>query len=189
METYAHITSGVVDEIIAPLFDDNGNAYALAARFTPQFVSSCVDITSTSPQPVPGWTYSGAAFAPPAGPSLADVQAAQIAVLNDAYQAAINAPVSFTTAAGATALFNQNATAKANLQDALLASEKAASWPINLWVSASGSPITPFTYADLQGLAAAMEAVDAPDYQQLLTLMAEVTNATTIAAVQAVVWP
>ncbi|WP_164707925.1 DUF4376 domain-containing protein [Paraburkholderia phosphatilytica] len=116
-------------------------------------------------------------------------KAAQIAALNSAYQAAITAPVSYTTAAGTTATFNQDATAKSNLQNAMLASEKAGTWPLNLWLSAGGEAVTPFTYADLQGLAAAMEAVDAPDYTQLLSLVAQVNAATTVAAVQAVVWP
>jgi len=124
----------------------------------------------------------------PAPETLAEVQAAQIAQLTMAYQSAINAPVNFTTAAGAAALFNQNETAKGNLQNALLASEKSGTWPLNLWLNASGSPVTPFTYADLQGLAAAMEDVDAPDYQQLLTLIGQVNAATSAAAVQAIVW-
>lgn len=120
---------------------------------------------------------------------LAAAQVAQTTVLNAAYEAAIEAPVSFTTAAGTTAVFNQNAVAKSNLQNAMLASEKSGTWSINLWLSAVGVAITPFTYADLQGLAEAMEAVDAPDYQQLLQLLAEVNAATTVEAVQAVVWP
>jgi hypothetical protein len=120
---------------------------------------------------------------------LAAAQSTQTALLNAAYESAITAPVSYTTEAGTTAVFNQNAVAKANLQNALLASQKSGVWTINLWLSASGVSVTPFTYADLQGLAAAMEAIDAPDYQLLLELIAQVNAATTVASVQAVVWP
>jgi hypothetical protein len=133
-------------------------------------------------------TAPPAVVAAPAAQLLATAQAAQTALLNAAYQAAITAPISYTTAAGTTAIFNQTETAKANLQDALLASEKAGVWSLNVWQSAAGAIVTPFTYADLQGLAAAMEAVDAPDYQTLLGLLAQVAAATTVEAVQAVVW-
>ena len=120
--------------------------------------------------------------------TLEQAQAAQIDTLNAAYQAAITAPVSYTNAAGATATFNQDSTAKSNLQNALLASQKSQTWPLGLWLDVSGRPITPFTYADLQGLAEAMEAADTPDYQKLLTLIGQVSAATTVEAVQAVVW-
>ena len=131
-------------------------------------------------------------YAPFAGTAHPDsgtqAQAAQIDTLNAAYQAAITAPVSYTNAAGATATFNQDSTAKSNLQNALLASQKSQTWPLGLWLDVSGRPITPFTYADLQGLAEAMEAADTPDYQKLLTLIGQVSAATTVEAVQAVVW-
>jgi hypothetical protein len=140
----------------------------------------------------PGYTVVNGALVAPTPPTaaqlLATAQATQTALLNAAYQAAIVAPVSYTTAAGATAVFNQTETAKENLQDALLASEKAGAWSLNVWQSAAGAIVTPFTYADLQGLAAAMEAVDAPDYQTLLGLLAQVAAATTVEAVQAVAW-
>ena len=59
---------------------------------------------------------------------------------------------------------------------------------MNLWQDKTGAVVTPFTYADLQGLAAAMEAADTPQYVHLLTLIAAVTAATTLAAVAAVSW-
>lgn len=179
-------------------FDANGNIIAFYDSIdspVPSGVTSVIEITDAQWQTCLssfGWTVANGALAAPVPPSaaqlLAAAQAAQIATLNAAYQAASVAPVSFTTAAGATASFNQDATAKSNLQDALLASEKSGTWPINLWLSVAGISIAPFTYADLQGLAAAMEAVDAPDYQVLLTLIAQVNAATTIAGVQAVAW-
>lgn len=113
----------------------------------------------------------------PPAPSLADAQAAKIAALNAAYQAAITAAVSFTTEGGATARFAQDAQSKANLANCIAAGTKA--WKLGLWLDAAGSPVAPFTFTDLQGLAAAMEAADAPQFTDLLGKIAEVNAATT----------
>jgi hypothetical protein len=130
---------------------------------------------------------------PPPAPTdaqlLAQAKAAQIALVQSAYQVAITAPVSFTTAAGTTAQFAQDAASQANLERALLGSEKTGVWLANLWMNTSGQPVMPFTYADLQGLSAAMEAQEVPEYQELLVLIGQISAATTIAAVQAIVWP
>ena len=125
--------------------------------------------------------------------SLPQAQKAQIAVLTAAYEAAIIAPISFTTAAGTTAIFSQDAKAKSNLTNAITGSMATGIWAPNLWLTSTGTPITPFTHADLEGLAAAMEAVDAPDYVKLLGLIADIltisdTSSTGIAAVRAVAW-
>jgi hypothetical protein len=163
----------------------------------PASVTSVIEITDAQWQMSIGqpgqWYVSAGALAPVPPPTaaelLATAQAAQIATLTAAYEAAITAPVNFTTAAGASAMFNQTDVAKSNLQNAILGSQASGKWAINLWLDVNSTPITPFTFADLEGLAAAMEAVDAPDYQELLTLVGQVTAATTVAAVQAVVWP
>ena len=131
-----------------------------------------------------GWVEVTGAW-PPA-PTLDESKAAQIAALQASYQAAIRAPISFTTAAGAQAIFPQTDQAKGYLAQCISAG--AAAWTLNLWLDASGTPVTPFSYADLQGLAAAMEAVEVPDYRQLLALIGAVQAATTIVAVQAITW-
>ena len=128
------------------------------------------------------WTEVTGAW-PPA-PTLAQVQAQQIAILNAAYRAAIVAPVSFKTAAGTTASFPQDDQAIQFRDQSLEAGAQA--WTLNLWLDVNGAPVTPFTYADLQGLSAAMEAADTPAYQDLLAKIAQVTAATTVAAVQAI---
>ena len=150
-------------------------------------VSGTAPSALTSP---PAVDSAFTSFATPPDPAtvLANAKGAQSAQLQAAYQAAILAPVSFTTAAGATANFAQDATAKANLQDALAGSEKSSAWALNLWLDVNGATVTPFTYGDLQGLAAAMEAYDVPKYSELLALLAQVNSATTPAAVNAVVW-
>jgi hypothetical protein len=133
-----------------------------------------------------GETYS--ATIPVLVPTLLQAQTAQIAVLTSSYQTAITAPVSFTTAAGTTAMFNQNDAAQTNLTKAMLESEKSGVWALNLWQDVNGTPITPFAYVDLQGLAAAMGAADLPSYNELLTLVGQVMAASTVEAVQAIVW-
>ena len=137
------------------------------------------------------WVWNGTAITKKVVDSqsqLAAAKAAQIASLQAAYQRALTAPVSYTTKAGTTATFAQDATTVSNLQDALLGSQASQTWSINLWLDVSGSPVSPFTFADLQGLAAAMESADTPKFTELLTLIAQVNAATTIAAVQAIIW-
>ena len=120
------------------------------------------------------------------GPSLQVAQQLQIAVLNNAYQTAITSPVVFTNAAGTTATFPQTDSAKKNLASCITTG--SAAWTYNFWLDVNNQPITPFTYTDLQNLAAAFEAVEVPDFQKLLSLIAAVNAATTVADVQAVVW-
>ena len=123
-------------------------------------------------------------------PKLADAQAAKVAQLQAAYQTAINTPVAFTNAAGVATTYpagntmsvNGN-TANGNLNNVIAAGEKA--WTMGKWLDSAGIAQT-FTYADLQGLAAAMEAVQVLDWQDLVAKIAEAQAATTIAAVEAV---
>jgi len=122
----------------------------------------------------------------PASVLLSQAQTAQIALLRAAYEAAILAPISFKTAAGATAMFATTPAAIGYLQGVIDAG--SAAWTANLWLSNAGTPITPFTFADVQGLAAAIEAVETPEYQELLKLIGEVMAATTVSAVQGVTW-
>ena len=124
--------------------------------------------------------------APTATQLLAQAQASQIAILTAARNAAMLAPVSYTTAGGIAAMFSTTAEAIGYLQGVIDAG--SAAWTANLWLSNAGTPITPFTFADAQGLAAAIEAVETPEYQELLKLIGEVMAATTVSAVQGVTW-
>ena len=121
-------------------------------------------------------------------PTLAEAQATRIALLNQAYQGAITAPVGYTTMAGAAASFGQSGKDKANLQNAISGSLAGGVWGLDLWLDVNGSLITPFTYADLQGLAAAMESADIPEFTHLLDKVAAVQAATTVADVEAIAW-
>lgn len=125
-------------------------------------------------------------------PTLSQAQAAQISALQDSYQAAINAPVSFKNAAGVTSTyaFGNTLTLGGTNAQALLTqilSAGSTSWTANVWFDTNGVAQT-MTFADLQGLAAAVEAIETPDEQHLMTKIAAVQAATTVSAVQAVVW-
>ena len=126
-------------------------------------------------------------------PTLAQTQATQIATLQADYAAAVSAPVSFKNAAGVTstypagnAVLSNGMTAQQMLSTVLAAGSPA--WTLGKWLDTNGIAQT-FTFADVQGLAQAVENVDAPDYMELVSLIAQVQDATTVAAVQAIVWP
>jgi hypothetical protein len=120
---------------------------------------------------------------------LAQAQASQITQLQAAYTTSITAPVvNYTTVAGHTDTFNQAVNDKLNLEDAITGAVETKNWPLNLWLNSSGQPVTPFTFNDLENLAAAIEAADVPKFSHLLAKIASVNNATTVADVQAVTW-
>jgi len=121
---------------------------------------------------------------------LAQAQSAQIALLQSAYQTAMNAPVTFTNAAGVTSTYPSGNTLLINGMRArdMLAEVIAAgssAWTLGKWLDTNNVAQT-FTFADLQGLAAAMEAAITLDWTDLVSKIAEVNAATTVAEVQAI---
>ena len=134
------------------------------------------------------WTEVTGSWPPPI--TLAEAQAAQIALLQSSYKSAINAPVSFKNSAGVTSTYpagntvslNGN-TATQNLSNVITAG--ATAWTLGKWLDTNNVAQT-FTYADLVSLAGAMEAVEALDWQDLVAKIAEVNAATTVSAVQAI---
>lgn len=128
----------------------------------------------------------------PASVLLTQAQATQIALLKNGYRSAINAPVTFTNAAGVTSTYPSGDTilingmrAKDLLAEVLSAGE--AAWTLGKWIDSNDVAQT-FTFSDLQGLAAEMEAAITLDYTDLVSKIAEVNAATTVSAVQAVTW-
>jgi hypothetical protein len=119
---------------------------------------------------------------------LTPAKATQIAVLASAYAVAIQQPVSFTSAGNVTKTYQADQGSISNLQNSILGFQKALATPTGFyWVAADNTQV-PFTYADLQGLAAAMLAQGWTAFQHLQVQKAAVSAATTIVAVQAVVW-
>jgi hypothetical protein len=122
---------------------------------------------------------------------LADAQSAQVAILQAAYHSVVNAPVTFKNAAGVTSTYPSGdtmslngKTAAQNLSDALTAG--AAAWSLGNWIDTAGVAQV-FSYADLQGLAGAMETVTGTAFLALETKAAQVQAAATVAAVQLIV--
>ena len=124
--------------------------------------------------------------------SLQAAKTAQIALLKAGYQTAINAPVTFKNAAGVTSTYPSGNTilitgdkAKSLLAETIAAG--SAAWTLGKWLDTNDVAQT-FTFSDLQGLAAAMEAAVTASYETLVSKIAQVNAATTVAEVQAVTW-
>ena len=144
---------------------------------------------SSKYQPV---TVVNGALTIPSGPTLAQAKTSQIALLQSAYKTAINAPVTFKNAAGVTSSYPSGKTilVTGDTAEGLLAKIIAAgssSWTLGKWLDTNNVAQT-FTFADLQGLAAAMEAAITLDWTDLIAKIDEVNNATTVSEVQAIVW-
>ncbi|WP_175980071.1 hypothetical protein [Caballeronia zhejiangensis] len=73
MKTYARLDNSVVAEIIQPaawpadMPEVGGEEIPIAQRFTPEFVSTLVDVTGVAPAPQFGWvtTDGGKTFSAP----------------------------------------------------------------------------------------------------------------------------
>ncbi len=135
---------------------------------------------------------SGGYTEAPSSVLLAQAQSAQITLLKAGYQTAINAPVTFKNAAGVTSTYPSGNTilitgdkAKSLLAETIAAG--SAAWTLGKWLDTNDVAQT-FTFSDLQGLAAAMEAAVTTSYETLVSKIAQVNAATTVADVQAVTW-
>lgn len=120
--------------------------------------------------------------------NLVDAKTAQVSALRSAYASLVHQPMGLTTAAGHEGFFACDADSVATLTAVLAACEPSQTFSPNVWLDAGGVPVTPFNFADLQALAAAIVHRPAPDYQTLLEKIGQVVSATTIAEVQAVAW-
>ena len=130
--------------------------------------------------------------APTAAQLLAAAQAAQVIILQASFNAAMALPVPFTNAAGVstsypnmdTVSFNGK-TAMQNIEAVLNAG--ASAWMYREWLDVNGIAQT-FTFADVQGLAAAMSKQDTPDEGRLVAALGANQRATTLAEVRAVIF-
>ena len=138
---------------------------------------------------------AGVLVAPPvpaAAQLLTAAQAAQAIILQAGFQAAMALPVPFTNAAGVassypnmdTVSFNGK-TAMQNLETVINAG--AAAWTFKYWLDVNGDAQI-FTFADVQGLAAAMSAQDTPSELNLVSKIGQVQKATTVSAVQKIIF-
>lgn len=119
---------------------------------------------------------------------LSTAQTAQKAVIDDAYAAAVQANVTFKTAAGVTETFEADATSQTYLMQTTQGYALAGATPSGFyWVAADNTQVA-FTLADLQGLYQAILAHGWAAFQKRQALKASIDAATTVAAVQAIIW-
>ena len=141
---------------------------------------------------VSGWTVRNGSLVAPPEPTvvqlLAQAQAAQISAFAQAYQSAIRQPISYTSKGGVTKTYQADPQSVSNLQNAILGMQAAGVAPSGFyWVSSDNTQV-PFTFADLQDLSAALLAQGWAAFQHLQNLKAEVMAATSVSAVQTIVW-
>jgi hypothetical protein len=120
--------------------------------------------------------------------TLAQAQADQIAVLEAAYTVAIAQPVSYTSKAGVAQTYQADPGSIANVANMQLAFAAAGATPAGFYWLALDNTQVPFTYADVQGLAAAMGAQGFAAFAHLQAQKDAVRVATTNAAALAVAW-
>lgn len=127
----------------------------------------------------------------PTGPTLAQAQTTQVALLRGGFTTANAANISFTNTAGVTDTYQCDPASIDNLQNCLSGFRAAGAVPTSpipfYWRSATNNN-NPFTYADLENLSAAIAARGFANYNQMQTLIAKVKAAKKVSAVQAVVW-
>lgn len=174
MRTYALVENGVVSNVVVW---DGGEDWTPDAGVTPVLVTAATGMASA------GYAYANGVFTAPAAPvvvlSLADAQAAQIAALTVAYNAAIQVPVSYMS----TTFQADNGS-----QDRLTGSLVAGTVPAGFyWLDANNVQVG-MTFAQLQGLASVMLVQDQAAFTKLQGYKTEVRAATSIAAVKAVTW-
>ena len=173
-KNYARIDGGLVVE----LFSTSGD---ITQIFHPSLI--WVDITTLSPAPQAGWSANQAAgawtFAAPPAQTLAQAQAVQIALIEGAYQNAIQQPVTYM---GAT--FQADASSQNVLAKSLFAGSVPSGF---FWLDASNNQVV-MTFTQLQGLASAMLTQGHAAFAKKTGLKQQIRGATTVGAVQAIVW-
>jgi hypothetical protein len=121
--------------------------------------------------------------------SLEAVQLRQCAMLDAAYAQAIAGSVSFTTAAGATHTYQADPASVQKLSNCLLGWIGAQAVPAGFFFQSLDNTRVPFTYADLQGLAAAFITAGYGAFALLQDLKVAVRAAATNDDAKAIVWP
>lgn len=128
-----------------------------------------------------GWTDVTTTWAP--ANVMADLLATKLQGFTDDYAAAIIADVTYTSKGGITKTYQSDQPSLGNLESALLgcqaANPSAPATPPGFYWQSSDNTQVPFTFADLQGLAALIWARGAAAYQVFQTKKAAARAAST----------
>lgn len=120
--------------------------------------------------------------------TLAEAQAMQIEQVESSYQAAIDQPVSFKTAGGIIETFDADSGSQLVLMQAAQGYALAGAVPSGFyWVAANNAHV-PFELSDLSGLNQVMLVHGWAAFQKRQMLKAQITAATSVAAVRAIAW-
>ena len=172
----------------------DANHYVFVTHKTPNTLGSpWVAITEAQYAAIgttPGWTYAGGVLtAPAANYNLNGVQAQQINLIKQAGAAANLSSFAFTNAAGVAGLYPMDTLSVRNYENAFLAYvEGGQALPSGFFfLNTLGIPV-PMVLADVKNLYEAgvsrTQAYDA----QVANLVSQVEAATSVSAVQAIVW-
>ena len=121
--------------------------------------------------------------------SLAYAKTSQIAILQSAFQQAEQAPVSLTLASGVTTAFGMTPhdwTKIVGLYSKYVA--KGAALPAGYQIPSTSGVLQAVTVVDIENLFDAGETQMTGAISKLSSLASEVTSATTVSAVQSIVW-
>jgi len=180
-----------VTQAYAIIFDSNGNgtgSHKWMDEKTVVLASNEIACTEAQAQNPSAWQVVNGILAL----SLTSAQATQKALLLASYQSAVNAPIAFKNSAGVTSTYPSGDTVLTNGMKAkdLLAqilSAGSTAWTLGKWLDTNNIAQT-FTFADLQGLAGAMESAITLDWTDLIAKIANVDACTTVAEVQAIIF-
>jgi hypothetical protein len=140
----------------------------------------------------PGYTVSNGELVAPAAPTPAQLlsvaQASQAALIDSAYYSVIQQNVSFKTAAGVTKTFQADADSQTIVMQATQGYQIAGATPAGFYWKSADNTLVSFTLADLQGLYTAILSQGWAAFQKRTTLKQQIAGATTVAAVQTIVW-
>jgi hypothetical protein len=146
----------------------------------PQNSVSCTQQVAENPN---GYSVSkGALVSPTAAQKLQYAKDAQIATLSESFQSAALSPV--TDANGVQ--WNGGESSALSIDGAIRLAQNSGATSVDLWDYANTKHT--LTIAEAQAVAAAVGGAFQTAYAKWQTLRAQVVNATTVSAVQAIVW-
>ena len=120
--------------------------------------------------------------------SVSELKSNRVEALSNAYQNAIAQPVSFMTQGGVTQTYQVGPKTISSLQLLLNAFSAANSTPVGFYWVAEDNTQVPFTFADLQGLMAAIGAQQWNAFKRLQLRKASIAAAPNAASAKSVKW-